>query len=116
MDRVKQIPLFSISLIIILGAFFSNSVIADTLQNQPPGIQLACNSSSGPSDVFCGGCVSRGAYVDGQCPCSNCGYCVNQACNNAYWTRWHNVSHGCKKSCLIDRHSGNVIRCRVRGC
>ncbi|QMT60358.1 hypothetical protein HBNCFIEN_01730 [Legionella sp. PC997] len=32
-----------------------------------------------------------------------------------YWTDWRYIGHGCSRSCLIDRWSGRVIRCK-RSC
>lgn len=29
-----------------------------------------------------------------------------------YWTNWMYTGHGCKKSCLVNSRSGQVIRCR----
>lgn len=44
------------------------------------------------------------------------GYLIieNQHQRNYFWTEWRYVGRGCEKSCLINRWTGEVIRCERR--
>lgn len=32
----------------------------------------------------------------------------------AYWTGWKYVGHGCSRSCLVNRGTGHIVRCKQR--
>ncbi|CAM2838113.1 Uncharacterised protein [Legionella steigerwaltii] len=91
----KTISHLLLPFIIFIGFFYSSLVKADTLPAQPPGQQLA---------YFIG--FHSGGYYEPP------PYYFHRHHRNLFWTPWRYVGHGCRKSCLIDRWSGQVLRCR----
>lgn len=91
----KNISRLFLSLIILIGFFYSSIVQADTSPSQLPGQQLA---------YFIG--YHSGGYYEPP------PYYYHRHHRSLFWTPWRYVGHGCRKSCLIDRWSGHVIRCR----
>ncbi|KTD60840.1 hypothetical protein [Legionella shakespearei] len=94
----KLLPMLLISFILFIGMFFYTGLTyASTSPSQPPGTQLAYfigyHSYGGPGYIY---------------------YGPKYRPRGTYWTGWRYIGHGCKRSCLIERWSGRVIRCTKR--
>lgn len=87
---LKQILL---ALIVSLSSSYTSLAIANTTTKYQPGNQLA---------YFVGYHYYPG-YWKGPL-----------YYKNAYWTPWRYIGHGCRKSCLISKWNGQVIRCAKR--
>ncbi|KTC90362.1 hypothetical protein Ldum_1430 [Fluoribacter dumoffii NY 23] len=91
----KKISPILLSFALLIGFFYSNLVKASTT-TQLPGQQFA---------YFVG--YHSGYYGPAT-------YHHHHYHRGVYWTPWRYIGHGCRKSCLIDRWSGRVIRCKTR--
>jgi hypothetical protein len=99
----KLLLMLLTSFILFLAMFFYTGLnYASTNTTQPPGTQLAYfigyhsyggNIHTGPGYIY---------------------YGPKYHPRGTYWTGWRYIGHGCKRSCLIERWSGRVIRCTKR--
>lgn len=101
MERVntksyKAMHAFIVSLIVLIGALFATTAKASPTSTLS-GTQLA---------YFVGTHYAPG-YVYHAPP-----RVYHHRPRSVYWTNWRYIGHGCKKSCLIDRWSHRVIRCK----
>jgi hypothetical protein len=92
----KIIPIFIISFLVLIGALYNTAAKANTASTPLSGTQLAyfVGSHYAPSYVY------HGPRVYHHRP------------RAVYWSNWRYVGHGCRKSCLVDRWSHRVIRCK----
>lgn len=93
-QNVKLLSVPLVSFILFIGIFFYSSLSQASTNTSPPtGTQLA----------YFVGYHSYGGHFG-----------PKYRSRGAYWTGWRYIGHGCKRSCLIDRWSGRVIRCNKR--
>ena len=95
MERTKirhssALPYLLLSLFLFTGSFYSSKAAADNVTGQQLAYFVGYHTS--PGYVYHGPRHSRA--------------------NRTYWTGWRAVGHGCRRSCLVDRWSGRVIRCK----
>ena len=138
MDKLitQKHTLFSIligSFLFLTGIFFTQTTHANTPKNPITGTQLAyyighhgayhgggyrgVNRSvyrGGYRRGYVGGAYGyRGGYYNaGVIAAPAVVYGVTNA--NTYWTSWKFVGQGCRKSCLVTKGNGRVIRCKTR--
>lgn len=101
--NTKRIPkslILTLSLMTLIGFLSSTNVQSQTLPTSPNGIQLAANGYVGYPGWQGYGYYSPAPVVYVRRP------------TNFYWTRWKYLGHRCKRSCLINRWNGVVVRCK----
>jgi hypothetical protein len=79
--------------ILLLSSIYTNTAIATSTSTTTQGTQLAYFYGYHYYPSYWGGPVYH---------------------RGAYWTPWRYIGHGCRKSCLISKWNGRVIRCTKR--
>lgn len=127
MENIKQLhygllPRLFAFLFVFLGMLYSSKNIAQTQQPIHIGPQLAYyvgfhTGHQGYHHQYNNGYHHQyynGYYHHNNWPYQNnyIYYGYGNHRGGYYWSNWINIGHSCKKSCLMNSRSGQLIRCK----